>query len=68
MASRIEDSKFYRAMRKYGEENFYIELLETVAIESLNDREKYWIKQYDSYYNGYNSTFGGDGTIKYDYD
>lgn len=67
MASRIEDTKFYRAIRKYGEDNFYIELLETVDYKDLNDREKYWIKYYNSYYNGYNSTLGGDGVIKIDY-
>ena len=67
MASRQEDTKFYRAIRKYGEENFYIELLETVPIQDLNEREKYWINYYDSYNNGYNSTLGGDGILKLDY-
>lgn len=61
MASRTgEDTKFYRAIRKYGEDNFYPELLEEVEVKDLNDRERYWIKYYDSYYNGYNSTLGGD--------
>lgn len=61
MASRTgEDTKFYRAMRKYGEDKFYVQLLEKVEIKNLNDRERYWIKYYDSYYNGYNSTLGGD--------
>lgn len=61
MASRTgEDTKFYRAIRKHGEENFYPELLEKVDIKNLNERERYWIKYYDSYYNGYNSTLGGD--------
>lgn len=69
MASRIgEDTKFYRAMRKYGEENFYPELLEKVEVENLNDRERYWIKYYDSYYNGYNSTLGGDQPYRINYD
>ena len=68
MASRVEDTKFYRAIRKYGENNFYIELLETTTIENLNSREKYWINYYDSYKNGYNSTLGGDGVIKLDYE
>lgn len=68
MASRIEDTKLYRAIRKYGEDNFYIELLEEVEIDSLNEREKYWINFYDSYNNGYNSTLGGDGIQKIDYE
>lgn len=69
MASRTgEDTKFYRAMRKHGEENFYPELLEQVEIENLNNRERYWIKYYDSYYNGYNSTLGGDQPYRINYD
>jgi len=67
MASRVEDTKFYRAIRKYGENNFYIELLETTTIDNLNEREKYWISYYNSYKNGYNSTLGGDGVIRLDY-
>lgn len=67
-ASRVEDTKFYRAIRKYGEKQFYIELLETVPYEQLNERERYWIKQYDSYYHGYNSTFGGDSSNCINYD
>lgn len=67
MASRIEDTKFYRAMRKYGEDSFFIQLLEEVPYEQLNSREKYWINYYDSYNNGYNSTLGGDGILKIDY-
>lgn len=32
-----------KAIRKYGESNFYIELLEECTIEELNNREQYWI-------------------------
>lgn len=68
MASRTgEDTKFYRAMRKYGEDKFYPELLEEVEIKDLNNRERYWIKYYDSYYNGYNSTLGGDQPYRINY-
>lgn len=48
-----------RAIHKYGRENFSIELLEECNVENLNEREKYWIKQYDSYNKGYNLTLGG---------
>lgn len=51
----------YRAMRKYGIENFKIEEIEKCKDENLNSREKYWISYYNSYHNGYNSTEGGDG-------
>lgn len=55
------NSKLYAAMKKYGVENFSVSILEKCQNEELNFREKYWIKQKDSYYNGYNLTFGGDG-------
>ena len=35
--------------------------------ENLNEREKYWINYYNSYHNGYNATFGGEGSCIYDY-
>lgn len=51
----------YKAIRKYGEENFFIELIETCAIDSLNDREEYWISFYNANKSssGYNMTPGG---------
>lgn len=59
-------SKLHNAMRKYGVEHFHIELVEDkIPNEILNDREIYWIQQYNSYENGYNSTLGGDGSNKY---
>lgn len=58
----------YRAMRKYGPENFSVELIEIVPLENLSEREKYWINYYHSYENGYNATLGGDGKQLYDYD
>lgn len=51
----------YRAMRKYGCEHFSIELIEEVSNEQLDIREKYWIEQYNTYKNGYNATYGGNG-------
>lgn len=48
-------------MKKYGVKNFSISVLEECENERLNEQEKYWIKIKDSYYNGYNLTFGGDG-------
>lgn len=56
--------KLYNAFRKYGIENFYVELLEgNIPVEKLNDREIFYIEEYDSYENGYNSTKGGDGRV-----
>lgn len=60
-----------RAIRKYGAENFKVEILEDNIPENLLDeREAYWINYYQTYYlnnqHGYNMTHGGDGRRKYD--
>ena len=49
----------YRAMNKYGISNFQVELVEETDVPE--EREKYWIKYFNSYNNGYNATLGGDG-------
>lgn len=54
-------SHFQRAIRKYGESTFIIEKIEECPVEMLNDREQYWIAYYNSFYEGYNSTLGGEG-------
>lgn len=52
----------YNAMRKYGFDNFYIDLLEDNIDDAyLNDRERYWIHEYNSIRpNGYNIRDGGE--------
>ena len=60
------DTKFYRAVRKYGRENFTIEQIDVADNqEELDTKEVYWIRFYDSVNNGYNSNdykgkVGGD--------
>ena len=49
----------HKAIFKYGKNNFTFEIIEEVPKEQLNEREEYWIKYYNSYINGYNSTKGG---------
>ena len=56
----------YDAMRKYGVENFSIELVEET--DNLEEREKYWIEYYGSFKDGYNATIGGDGRPYLDHD
>lgn len=55
----------YSAIRKYGKENFDIELLETTDTNVLDNREKHYIKHYNTLCpNGYNLTEGGvDGKM-----
>lgn len=56
--------KLYEAMNTFGVENFYVELLEdNVPINKMYEKEIFYIKKYNSFYNGYNSTKGGDGRL-----
>lgn len=60
-------NKLYRAMNKYGIENFSIEVVEdNIQEQDLSNKEKEYINIYNSYYNGYNCTFGGDGESQVD--
>lgn len=63
---RNENRPLYRAMRKYGIERFHIQLIEET--DNPEEREMYWIKQKDTYHNGYNATLGGEGKRYLDYD
>tara|TARA_B110001452_G_scaffold113168_1_gene93908 strand:+ start:131 stop:1627 length:1497 start_codon:yes stop_codon:yes gene_type:complete len=55
---------FHYSIAKHGWGNFKCETLaENVPIEELAELEIYYIKEYDTYNNGYNSTVGGEGTI-----
>ncbi len=58
----------YLAIYKYGIDNFYIETIEECPDEKLDEREIYWIKQYNSFHNGYNETLGGGGRYLKDVD
>jgi hypothetical protein len=58
----------YKAFNKYGINNFKCEEIEEIDNEYLNEREKYWIEYYDSYFNGYNSTLGGRAIQLYNWD
>lgn len=55
------NNKLYQAMREYGIENFLFEIIEQCEFsqQELDERQRYWIKYYNSYENGYNSTRGG---------
>ena len=55
-----DKNPLYLDFKEYGIENFSYEVLEERSTEMLNEREHYWIEQYDTYNNGYNLTQGGD--------
>lgn len=66
---------FCTALRDFGLEDFEWSILETVdpslspemIQEQLNFLERYYVKMYDSYNNGYNMNSGGGGELKYKY-
>lgn len=57
---------FHNAIRKYGKENFEWEIIECCdSKEELDEIEFHYIKQYNSFENGYNLTMGGEGSFGY---
>lgn len=58
-----EKRPLYAAMQKYGIDHFDIVEIEKCDNEIINEREIYWIQYYNSFYNGYNATKGGDGSF-----
>ena len=51
------------AIRKYGKEKFDIELIEICDVDKMDDREQYYIKNFNALYPfGYNLTIGGKTT------
>ena len=63
-----DNSILHAAILKYGISNFTVEKIEEIPNEELNEREKYYIALFSSYYKfekGYNLTYGGEGTTRY---
>lgn len=54
------NNHFHNAIRKYGWDDFIWEIIDTAeSFQELNEKEKYWIKYYNSINNGYNTLLGG---------
>ena len=58
--SKCYNYPLYKAIRKFGIDNFTFEIIEECSSQELNDREIYWIKELQC---EYNQTYGGSGTI-----
>ena len=56
---RNQTRALYRAMNKYGVENF--ECFQIKETNTSNEDEMLYIQEYDTYHNGYNETLGGEG-------
>lgn len=68
-SSPLYNNTLSRAIRKYGKDNFQVTILKNdIPKVKLNYYEEYYIKLYDTYQNGYNSSMGGEGGgCKYNY-
>lgn len=53
----------YKAFKKYGISNFYIEPIEEVPYNKLDEREIFWVTELDTFNKGYNATRGGQGEL-----
>jgi hypothetical protein len=58
--SKKKHPKLYYSIKKYGFEYFSKEIIEVCGEEILSERERHYIKYYDSFNNGLNSTTGGE--------
>ena len=74
--NKKRNTRFCRALRRYGQDNFVWETLYIVRKDNLtpeqlqfllNMREKAWVKYFNSFENGYNQNEGGSGGVKYKY-
>ena len=69
-ANTGSQKRLYRAMRKYGVENFAIEkIYDATSFEDLQEAEKRLIAQYETHTSlnkGYNLTSGGEGRDRVD--
>jgi len=59
------NTKFCNSVRKYGFENFVIELIEECDANVIYDRERYYIDLFKTYEIGLNSTVGCEGCLGY---
>jgi hypothetical protein len=66
--NKILSTKIYKAFYEIGIEHFYIELIEDCPCETreqLLRREGYYIREYDSFKNGYNGLIAGQTVKEY---
>ena len=57
-----KNNYLYKAIRKYGKDNFSIEIVEKITTENINEKEIFYINHFNTMIpNGYNLTIGGTG-------
>lgn len=57
-----EKCPLYKGFMQYGIESFSFQVIEECSENALDERERYWIDEYNAYEDGYNRTRGGSGT------
>jgi group I intron endonuclease len=65
--SETNNIKFYNALRKYGWDSFEWNVIyqSKDAKHCLSIMEPFFIREYNTFKNGYNSTIGGEGVLGY---
>ena len=63
----LDGNELHKDILELGIDNFLFEVIEETTVDKLDEREIYWIQYYDTYYNGYNHTLGGNGNVRLDY-
>ena len=63
----LDGNELHKDILELGLKNFSFEIIEQTNVDKLDQREIYWIQYYDTYYNGYNHTLGGNGNVRLNY-
>lgn len=63
--SKKYNHKFANALKKYGKNNFIWGIIEECEISLLNEKEIYWIENYNTVVKGYNTSPGGGQPPEY---
>lgn len=61
--NKHSNSHLQRAWNKYGANAFDFSIIEQCPQSCLEEREVFWITHFDSCNNGYNQSYGADGTV-----
>lgn len=65
-SSNKRNLHLYNSIRKYGKENFEVTILkDNLSEDELDEWEVYFIKEFNTYADGYNNTVGGGGVRGY---
>lgn len=59
----FHNTHFQRAWNKYGSSAFQWTIIDICPEDLLMQKEVEWIAHYNTYYDGYNQTIGGEGTL-----